>query len=288
MAKPTTITIFILLILEQFCAPIETALVGEVIKRTLHRQEPQTPIPSFLSENGRALPRKIQSNSDSSVDWLHGYKALLEQWSQERLQKEAEAKEIGAGDSDADSSWPQSPTVVNKFVSPDTKAVSYLISAAKTPPTTTISTTLLPASSTTSTAITSTKTQRPWRPSTSIVYETATTTPPATSTTQESTSRSPTTTLLFTTVKNAIAASKIENEVAEPKEGEEDGLGSLISPNMAKGAAIFLTSLLGTFLPTFDSTHSPASDDARSGPNIIEGPPAEVRTGYAQVARYHR
>ena len=59
-------TLLILLILEQFCSPIKAASVGEVIKRTLHRQEPQTPIPSFLSENGRALPRKIQTNSDSS------------------------------------------------------------------------------------------------------------------------------------------------------------------------------------------------------------------------------
>ena len=128
-------TLLILLILEQCCYPIRAAEVGEVIKRTLHRQEPQTPIPSFLSENGRALPRKIQSNSDSSkVDWLHHYKALLEQWSDERQQKEAAeaAKENGG--------WllpQQSPREVNKFVSADTKLPSYLISAAKTQPTTT-------------------------------------------------------------------------------------------------------------------------------------------------------
>ena len=127
-------TLLILLILEQCCFPIRAASVGEVIKRTLHRQEPQTPIPSFLSENGRALPRKIQGNSDSSkVDWLHHYKSLLEQWSDERQQKEAEAAKENGG-------WllpQQSPREVNKFVSPDTKLPSYLISAAKTQPTTT-------------------------------------------------------------------------------------------------------------------------------------------------------
>ena len=54
---------------------------SEVIKRQLYRQEPQTPIPRFLSETGRALPRNIESE-----DWLQHYKALLSQWNEENNQ----------------------------------------------------------------------------------------------------------------------------------------------------------------------------------------------------------
>jgi hypothetical protein len=182
------------------------------------------------------------------VDWLHHYKALLEQWSEERLQKEAAKAENGG--------WllpQQSPREVNKFVSPDTKLPSYLISAAKTKPTTTTwPTTEAMSSMATSTASRGrpvsirtrrTTTTRPTtlRSASSIVYEAApkTTTPTTTTTTQEASSSRPSTTtkLIFNTVKNAMAASNIENEVAQPKEEDNagGGISGLISPNMAKG-----------------------------------------------------
>ena len=44
------------------------------------KQEPPQKIPEFLSENGRALPRKI--NTDQ---WLNKYKQLLNQWSSEKV-----------------------------------------------------------------------------------------------------------------------------------------------------------------------------------------------------------
>ncbi len=134
----------------------------EILKRTLFKQEPQTQIPSFLSENGRALPRKIQSNS--GTDWLLKYKTLLQQWSQER-QMEKIKQETQFQQTE--------PTVLSTFVSPETKAVSYLISGPR-------------ASTTTIT------TRRPTDTTTRYVPDTT----PRSSTTSS---------LLFTTLENALS-----------------------------------------------------------------------------------
>ena len=65
----------------------------------------------------------------------------------------------------------------------------------------------------------------------------------------------------------------------------------MITPEMAGGAALFLTSLLGTFLPVFDSSEDPSESRKTDENKVAEAaslrPAApNVKTGYAQVARY--
>lgn len=138
------------------------------------------------------------------------------------------------------------PTVVTKVVSPD-NSVSYLIGKGAN------------------------ITPRPQQPLTSASVST-------------STEPSTTATLLFTSIQNALATTSTTSEASVASEGVEakEDITGLITPGMAKGAAIFLTSLLGSFLPVFDSTKQPhtASEAAKS----LEGPLPSVKTGYAQVA----
>ena len=284
----------------QFCLLLQitvqvtkTASVGEVIKRTLYKQEPHTEIPRILSENGRSLPRKIHGNNS---DWLLHYKSLLEQWSQDRNNKV-----VGNYDHSGPFLEPPSPTVVNKFVSPDSKTVSYLISkaAAADPPSTTVSKKTIRPRTTIQTTSETTPTQQFYDPTTQKTTQT-----------QETSSS---TNLLFTTVKNAITSNiKVTststeattalptNDKAASKIENDNPVSGLISSDLAaKGAAIFLTSLLGTFLPpVFEGSNNEKDDQPRAAlpaaealiggrrqPHLPRLPP-KVKTGYAQVARY--
>ena len=251
----TTLHFWIILLLYA-----SSSAASEVIKRQLYRQEPQTPIPRFLSENGRALPRKIESE-----DWLQHYKALLSQWNEENNQNSNQEK--------VQEEESLHPSVVSKIVSPQTKSVSYLISS-KNRPRITKPPKLNPNSpnfyqtsptSPRTPKLTSTSPRTPRTTSTSPkTPKTTSTTPRSTSTTSAPTSTS----VLFSTLKNAIST---KSTTSKPQENNFE-----ITPGMAQGAAIFLTSLLGTFLPS-------AFDLNKSEARLQKVNPPSVQSGYAQV-----
>ena len=230
----------------------------DLIKRTLYKQVPQEPVPSYLSE--RALPRKIQN----SEDWLHHYKSLLSQWNSQR-----QASEDGDGGQSENESQIQQPlpTTVTKYVSPDTKNVFYLIGKGPKPTEAPSYSRPPPSSST-------------WQPIKS------TTNPPKTTSATE----------IFSTIKEALSSTTTATTPSSPSSEASKAPrrtqvidGSLITPEMAGGAALFLTSLLGTFLPVFDSDKVDPSESRESNTNMVMAslrPPPNVRTGYAQVARY--
>ena len=280
------------------CEAVSEAKNEEIITRTLYMQKPREPIPSYLSE--RALPRKIQNNSE---DWLQHYKNLLQNWNSERLRSQSTSEDDENGDQ-SESVQQEShiqyplPTVVTKYVSPDTKNVFYLIGKGRKP----------------------TEAPQPQR-STWAYAESSTTT---SGTTPRSTSRrTPTSTTasdIFSTISEAIRSTTSTSTTSTPEVNNQIGSssttsandellklprrtqildGSMITPEMAGGAALFLTSLLGTFLPVFDSDSEVAdpSESRNSDENKVTGSASSadrklrpvapnVKTGYAQVARY--
>ena len=281
---------------------IEASKNEDIITRTLYMQKPREPIPSYLSE--RALPRKIQNNSE---DWLQHYKNLLQNWNSERLRSQS-TSEDDESDDQSESVEQEShiqyplPTVVTKYVSPDTKNVFYLIGKGRKP----------------------TEAPQPQR-STWAYAESSTTTTTTSGTTPRSTSRgTPTSTTtasdIFSTISEAIRSTTSTSTTSTPEVNKQIGSssttsandellklprrtqildGSMITPEMAGGAALFLTSLLGTFLPVFDSDSEVAdpSESRNTDENKVTGSASSadrklrpvapnVKTGYAQVARY--
>ena len=243
----------------------------EIIKRTLYKQIPQDPVPPYLSERALPAPRKIQN----SEDWLQHYKTLLQQWNSQ--QQSVTSDDLGGQHYSNDESQIQQPlpTVVTKYVSPETKNVFYLIGKGRQP-------TEAP------------KQTQPQRSANTIKS--------TIESVEESTTKIPETTAseIYTTIKKAITSTTsatsesptISSEAVQKLPRKTSVIdGNLITPEMAGGAALFLTSLLGTFLPVFDSAKDPSeSRDSNANMQMTSiaslRPQPNVKTGYAQVARY--
>ena len=243
----------------------------EIIKRTLYKQIPQDPVPPYLSERALPAPRKIQN----SEDWLQHYKTLLQQWNSQ--QQSVTSDDLGGQHYSNDESQIQQPlpTVVTKYVSPETKNVFYLIGKGRQP-------TEAP------------KQAQPQRSANTIKS--------TIEAVEETTTKIPETTAseIYTTIKKAITSTTsatsesptISSEAVQKLPRKTSVIdGNLITPEMAGGAALFLTSLLGTFLPVFDSAKDPSeSRDSNANMQMTSiaslRPQPNVKTGYAQVARY--
>ena len=240
----------------------------EIIKRTLYKQIPQDPVPPYLSERALPAPRKIQN----SEDWLQHYKTLLQQWNS---QQSVTSDDLGGQHYSDDESQIQQPlpTVVTKYVSPETKNVFYLIGKGRQP----------------TEAPKQTQPQRSANTIKSTIEAVETTTNIPETTASE----------IYTTIKKAITSTTSATSESSTVSSEVQKLprktsvidGNLITPEMAGGAALFLTSLLGTFLPVFDSAKDPSeSRDSNANMQMTSiaslRPQPNVKTGYAQVARY--